>query len=510
MYPVTPPTPRRGSDGRDAHDDVTHAAHHDPTDAHDAHPPPILAAADQPKRLRSKNRFAPTAPETWQYDLSPKPRGFWKISRENSSHKRVRRACPDGTLTRSQPPHTRRPRSWLRTAPLLLALLLGAPAQTAWAEPAKQSFTAFVESLWPQASANGISRKSFDQAAAGLTSDPEVLGLTRRQPEYAKPLGAYMGPMVTSARIAQGSRLATTWTATLTGIDKTFGVDPFIVLAIWGIETSYGNVPSTKDVFRSLATLAYARYRDDFFRDEYLAALTIIENKHIPREKMLGSWAGAMGQAQFIPSSYLKYAVDFSNDGRADIWTNVPDVLGSIANYLAKSGWERGLPWGFEVLIPKDFDYRKSRGTFAQWRALGLSRADHGTLPTQGDAVLLFPSGGDGPAFLVTGNYLAIKAYNNSDAYALAVANLADRMHGGGPIVTPWPADDHPLPRTDRMALQHALAKLGYKVNNFQGQVDFDLRDSIRDIQVKAGWRPDGNPTDALLKHVLSLAAGRH
>jgi membrane-bound lytic murein transglycosylase B len=375
--------------------------------------------------------------------------------------------------------------------------------------PPAQSFGAYLESLWPRAREEGISRRTFDSAVAGLQPDPEVLSLTTRQPEYARPLGAYMSPMVSASRISQGANLATGWAPTLKDIEKAYGVDPWIVISIWGIETSFGTIPSKKDVFRSLATLAYARYRDDFFRDELLAALHIIQDDHIPRAQMLGSWAGAMGQAQFIPSSFLKYAVDFSHDGRRDIWTNVPDVLGSIANYLEKSGWQRGMPWGFEVSLPKAFDYGRSRASFREWNALGVRRADGLPLPDRTDAVMLFPSGGNGPAFLVTANYLAIKAYNNSDAYALAVAHLADRMHGGKPIVTPWPADDHPLPRTDRMALQRQLSLQGYKVNNFQGQIDFDLRDSIRDVQAKAGWRQDGNPTAELLKYVLSQPARR-
>ena len=372
-----------------------------------------------------------------------------------------------------------------------------------------QSFGAYVESLWPRARAGGISRTTFDSATSGLSPDAEVLSLTRRQPEYIRPLGAYIGTTVSASRISRGAQLARTWSDTLGQVEKTFGVDRFVVLGIWAIETEFGKVPSRKDVFRSTATLAYARYRDTFFRDEFLAALHVMQEGHIPREKMRGSWAGAMGQAQFIPSSFLKYAVDFSGDGQRDIWTTVPDVLGSIANYLAKSGWERGMPWGFEVMVPNGFDYRRSRASLAEWKRLGVKRADGQPLPERHDAVMLFPSGADGPAFLVTGNYLAIKAYNNSDAYALAVAHLADRMRGGKAIVTPWPANDHPLSRDNRIVLQRRLSELGYTVNNFQGQIDFDLRDSIRDVQAKAGWRADGNPTEQILKHVLSLPAVR-
>lgn len=373
-----------------------------------------------------------------------------------------------------------------------------------------QTFNAFMESLWPQAQANGISRATFDNATSGLQLDSEVLALSLKQPEYVRPVGSYVDAMVSDARVAQGAGLSRTLSAILDRAEKTFGIDRYVVLAIWGVETSFGRIAGNKDVFRSLATLAHARYRDDFFRDEFHAALRIVQDNHISRSQMRGSWAGAMGQAQFIPSSFLKFAVDFSNDGRRDIWSNVPDVVGSIANYLHKSGWHRGLAWGHEVILPPGFDYMRSRASFSKWKEIGVRRADgQSSLPDHGDAVILFPSGSAGPAFLVTVNYLAIKAYNNSDAYAVAVGHLADRMRGGGKMSASWPANESPLPRPDRMALQRKLAQLGYDVKNFQGQIDFELRDSIRDIQAKLGMRPDGHPNSELLKRVLSMPANR-
>jgi len=252
-------------------------------------------------------------------------------------------------------------------------------------------------------------------------------------------------------------------------------------------------------VFRSLATLAQARFRDPYFRDELLVALKILQDGHIAREQMLSSWAGAMGQPQFMPSSFEAFAVDFSGDGRRDIWTNVPDVLASTANYFQKWGWTSGMPWGFEVVVPQGFDYRRSRGPFSDWNKLGVRRADGGALPPKGDAILFFPSGAAGPAFLITENFVVIKRYNNSDAYALAVAHLADRLHGGGPIRAAWPLEDKQLSREARIALQRKLAALGYDVHDFEGRIDFDLRDAIREMQVKFGMLPDGHPTAALL-----------
>ena len=215
---------------------------------------------------------------------------------------------------------------------------------------------------------------------------------------------------------------------------------------------------------------------------------------------MVSSWAGAMGQTQFMPTNVVDFAIDFSGDGKSDIWTNVPDVLASTGNYLHKGHWKYGLPWGFEVIVPAGFDYMKSRASFEEWKKLGVHRADGKSFPSSGAGILFFPAGGKGPGFIVTENYDVLKEYNNSDAYAIAVGHLADRMQGAPAFKTPWPADDHPLSRDARIALQKKLASLGYKVTDFEGHVDFDLRDNIRAEQKKFGMLPDGNPTPAFLQ----------
>jgi len=378
-------------------------------------------------------------------------------------------------------------------------------APVAAEESKSEDFQSFVASLWSEAEARGVSRATFDAAFKGLAPDPQVIAATERQPEYRQPVGAYIAAFASDRRALEGKKRNAQFDATLAAVERQFGVDRFLLLAIWGIESDYGSEPTGKDIIRSLATLAHARYRDPFFRNELVAALVILQQGRIPRDRLRGSWAGAMGQPQFIPSSFLRYAVDFSGDGSADIWTNVPDVLASIANYFRENGWRAGLPWGFEVAIPAGFDYRKSRAPFATWTALGLARADGGALPATGEAILFFPSGYKGPAFLVTKNFEAIKRYNNSDAYALAAVHLADRMRGGGFIRGRFPADDRPLSREERVELQRALAALGYKVNDFQGQIDFDLRDNIREIQARAGLVPDGHPDAA----VLAILRGR-
>jgi len=382
----------------------------------------------------------------------------------------------------------------------LIAFLFALIVTAAPAHAQDQSFAAFVKELWPDAQAKGVARETFDVALRGVTPDPRVIAATKRQPEYGKPVGAYVNDIASRGRIANGLRKEKEWAKIFDTVEKKYGVERWVLLALWGIETDYGAEKDHWDVFRSLATLGYVRYRHPYFRNELLVAMKIMQDNHFGRDRMVSSWAGAMGQTQFMPSNVVDYAVDFSGDGKADLWSSVPDVLASTANYLAKEHWKRGLPWGFEVTVPKGFDYRMSRGSFAEWKKLGLRRADGKPLPASGPGILFFPSGAQGPAFIATENYAALKEYNNSDAYAIAVGHLADRMAGGPPIKAVWPADDHPISRDARIALQKKLAALGYKVNDFEGHIDFDLRDNIRAEQVKLGMVPDGNPTAAFLE----------
>jgi peptidoglycan lytic transglycosylase B len=391
--------------------------------------------------------------------------------------------------------------SW-RGLPISTAVVSCVLANAAYAE----SFDAFLAALRGDAARQGITSATFDAGFAGVTPDPRVIAAMRREPEYGKPMGAYLASLVSPDRIATGQRKSAQWSDTLRVVETRFGVDPNILVGIWGIESSFGQARDRWDVFRSLATLAQARFQHPLFRNEVLGALKILQQGGIPRQQFVGSWAGAMGQPQFLPSSYLTYAVDFDGSGRPDIWTRVPDVLASIANYLKKSGWRPGVPWGFEVVVPQSFDYRASRGTFRQWAQRGLKRSDGGAFPTSGDGILFFPSGASGPAFLVTENFIVIKSFNNSDAYALAVGELADRLHGLAPIRTAWPANDFQPSRGQRIGLQRRLAALGFKVNDFDGHIDFDLRDNIRQMQGRFGMVPDGYPSRALLARIGVLA----
>jgi membrane-bound lytic murein transglycosylase B len=390
----------------------------------------------------------------------------------------------------------------LRALALFIAVTLAGSALAQQPAPRDTAFETFLAGVWKDAQAKDVTRATFDKAFAGVTPDPRVIATTTRQPEYNKPAGAYVNSIASPSNAKQGLQKEAQWRPTLEAIEKKFRVERWVILAIWGMETSYGALKDKWDGIRSLSTLAFAKYRDPYFRDELLIALKIIQDGHIPREKFVSSWAGAMGQTQFMPTNFMDYAVDFDGDGRRDIWTNVPDVLASTANYFAKAagGWKMGVPWGFEVIVPKGFDLMKSRATFDEWSKLGLKRADGKAFPGNGDGILFFPTGLPGPAFIVTSNFDVIKDYNDSDVYALAIGHLSDLMQGGGPFKTPWPARATQLSRDDRIAMQKKLAALGYDQTRFSAHIDFKMRDFVRAEQKKHGLVTDGHPKAALME----------
>ena len=323
--------------------------------------------------------------------------------------------------------------------PLALASVQPAAAR-AGAADSVGSFAGFVQSLWPDARAHGVSRDTFETAFRGVTPDPSVIEKTHRQAEFHKTVGEYLDTAVSDKRIALGREKYASYARWLAKAEDRFGVDRYVIMGVWGLETKYGTYTGDDYVVRSLATLAYARYRGTYFRSELIKALVILQEGHVDPAHMLGSWAGAMGQTQFMPSNFKPYAVDFENHGRRDIWTSVPDAVGSTANFLKKHGWISGETWGYEVKLPGDFEgapegYR----SFAAWADGGVARADGGEMPHHGAATLLRPAGPHGPAFLVTRNFKVIKSYNNSTSYALGVCLLGDRIAGWGPLKGHWP-----------------------------------------------------------------------
>jgi lytic murein transglycosylase len=392
-------------------------------------------------------------------------------------------------------------------------LMLAAGPSPGWAAPNKigapakakheaEGFSRFVASLWPQAQARGVSRATFDEAFRGITIDPKVVAQTEKQSEFVQPIWGYMASAVSAQRLARGRAAAAEWASALEGVERAYGVPRSVVLGIWGMESNFGAGTGGIDVIRALATLAFVRYRGDFFQGELLTALQILQEAPVRRAELRGSWAGAMGQTQFMPSSYVQFAVDGDGDGRRDIWTSVPDALASTANYLKQKGWQPGLPWGFEVELPEGFDFRNNRNDFSRWASLGLKRADGARMPGAGEATLLLPAGARGPALLVTANYDVIKSYNSSDAYALGVAHLGDRVRGAGPLVASWPTAEPLLGMPERREVQQRLAALGFYAGESDGKLGSKTRDAVRRFQIERGLVADGYADPALLNNL--------
>ncbi len=378
--------------------------------------------------------------------------------------------------------------------------LIGGPL--AGSGRADAGFDRWVQNFWPTAKAAGISRAIYDAAFKGVTPDPEVLDKAHYQPEFATPLWQYVVTRVSEERVATGRDMLRQYKALLDRIESRYGVDRHIVVAIWGMESTYGEVLSdptvVKSVVRSLATLAYADPpRAKFGRQQLIAALKILQHGDISVAGLTGSWAGAMGHTQFIPTTYQAYAVDFDGDGRRDMWNSPADALASTANYLKKAGWISGATWGYEVTLPAHFNYKLSRDgrsrKLSEWTRLGVARAEGKQFPRPGDnAVLIAPAGADGPAFLMLRNHFVIKRYNNSTAYALAVGHLADRLMGGGDFVHPWPNGERPLTQSEMQELQRHLAEAGYYDGEIDGKLGPASRAAIRAYQSGRGITADG------------------
>jgi membrane-bound lytic murein transglycosylase B len=334
-----------------------------------------------------------------------------------------------------------------------------------------------------------------------------LLGGGARQSEFERTIKAYIDDAVSNGRATHGREARARWSAELSRIERAEGVPAEIILAVWGMETDFGRSSAgDRDVIRSLSTLAYAR-RDSVFADEVIAALVMIENGYATRAKMKGSWAGAMGQPQFLPSAYLKYAVAYAGAGAADIWGSVPDSLASIGHFLREEGWKAGLDWGTETIVPAGFDWKSLIGSFADFSSRGFTRADGRPLPASGRATLYLPAGAGGPAFLLSDNYWIIKQYNNSDSYAMSVALLGERIAGRTPIRAAWPAGFRLLDAPDRVRLQTLLRDRGFYKDKIDGRFGPAGRDAIHRFQLNAGLMPaDGFASARVLE---ALKTGR-
>ncbi len=404
---------------------------------------------------------------------------------------------------------------WRRLAVVVgVAMMMVVSAGSASAD---RNFSQWVEELWPEARAKGISEGTFRRAFDGVTPDPEVIELASRQPEFVRPVSDYIASAVSDERIETGQEMLARHAGVLDLIEARYGVSRYIVVAIWGIESSYGEVLDNKNivrpVIRSLATLAYqGGRRATFGKQQLLAALQILERGDVRPEQMYGSWAGAMGHTQFIPTTYNQYAVDFDGTGRRDIWNSIPDALGSAAAYLSARGWRTGKTWGYEVTLPEGFDFALADGdarrSLSEWERHGVRRVQGQAFPRPDDeAYLMLPAGARGPAFLALPNFRTILAYNNANSYALAVGHLADRLKGFNPIVGEWPENDRPLTAAQRREMQEHLVSRGYDTGGIDGMVGPKTRSAIRSFQSRIGLPADGYASYSLLQRLRNQTA---
>lgn len=399
------------------------------------------------------------------------------------------------------------------TAPLVTPSAANATTPTTPPLAAQESFIQWRAGLRIQALDEGITPLLFEQAFAGLTLDPQVIAADQSQPEFSRPVWEYLESAVSSWRVARGKALLAEHAKTLNAIEACYKVEPSILVAVWGMESGFGQNIGSKNVIRSLATLAYEGRRSAFWRSQLLAALHILQEGDTSPSGMIGSWAGAMGQTQFMPTTYREYAVDFDGNGRRDIWRSSADALASAANYLSLSGWQHDLPWGFEVQLPKQhFDYALADGslkkTVSQWQALGIKPRNTVNMRLLGQqhATLFLPSGHQGPAYLLLNNFRSILKYNNSSSYALAIGLLSDALEGDYNPPAAWPKHERMLSRTERVELQTLLNKLGFDSGNPDGIIGINSRQAVRNFQQAQGLPADGYPNDALLDHVRKAA----
>lgn len=388
---------------------------------------------------------------------------------------------------------------------LACALAMAPSAQAAIAD-----FGSCGTGLRDAAIAQGMAAERFDGLFAGVAPDMSVLPLLDAQPEFTTPIWDYLAALVDTQRVADGRALLATHRELLDRIAAQYGVDPATVVAVWGVESDYGRIAGKRPLLQSLATLSCNGRRQPFFRGELLALLKLIDRGDLAADGLTGSWAGAFGQTQFMPSTYARIAVDGDGDGRRDLVASIPDALASTANYLKQSGWRSGQPWGVEVRIPAGFDAtlagRAKRRPLAAWRALGVTRIDGGALQVaamadDSAAALLLPAGAKGPALLVFRNYDAIYSYNAAESYALAIATLADRLRGGNGLSAAWPTDDPGLGRNERRELQALLLARGHAIGAADGMVGDATRRAIRIEQQRLGWQnADGRAGTRILQ----------
>lgn len=382
--------------------------------------------------------------------------------------------------------------------------VVAAPTAADQAPDHALQFARWVDAFKVAARASGIDEATLHSAFDNVRLLTRVVDADRAQPEFTRTVWDYLDSAVSSQRIARGQDKLQQFRPAIDAAAARDGVPAEVLVAIWGMESNFGNYTGDIPTIDALATLGFEGRREDWARSQLLAALKILQNGDIARAQMVGSWAGAMGQTQFLPSNFLAYAVDADGDGRRDIWGSVPDVMASTANFLARSGWLAGQPWGVEVRLPQDFDYAQAdadvRKPALAWAAQGLQTMDGAPLPALSEGFVLLPAGARGPAFLVGPNFRAILRYNNATSYALGVGLLAQRLAGGPGVQTPWPRDEQALSRSQIQALQTALNARGFNTGTPDGINGPATRNGVRQYQQSLGLPADGYPTLELLQ----------
>lgn len=372
---------------------------------------------------------------------------------------------------------------------------------TANGQGSEAGFRNWVMAFRPRALSAGVSPGTFDSAMAGAHFQPSIVALDGRQSEFSKQIWEYLDGAVGGTRVSTGREMAARHAGTLSAIEARYGVPREVVLAVWGMESNYGANRGSTQIVPALATLAYDGRRGEFFAGELVAALRILQAGDVDNSHLVGSWAGAMGHTQFMPSSFLGHAVDFNGDGRRDIWSNDPtDALASTASYLRQMGWRPGQPWGTEVVLPPGFDYNQTGKSVtrsgSQWAGMGV-RSMNGTAVPSGS--ILLPAGARGPAFLITDNFRAILKYNASDSYALGVAYLGDAIAGRPGIRGSWPRGDRPLSSSEKSEIQRQLNARGFDTGGVDGKIGSKTSDAIKAYQRTRGVTPDGYADTRLL-----------
>jgi lytic murein transglycosylase len=370
------------------------------------------------------------------------------------------------------------------------------------------NFGACLEGLWPDAAKRGVTRATFDTYTNGLTPDLRIMDLMDTQPEFTKAFWDYLDLLVSENRIKRGREILAQYRPVFDAVEKAYGVDRHAVTAIWGIESNFGTSGGDRSVVRSTATLACVGRRQAYFRDEFLAALEILNRGDINPDRLKGSWAGAFGPTQFMPTSFKRFAVDFDGDGRRDVVDSIPDLIASTANNLKLDGWIAGQTWGYEVALPQGFNYLMADGAKAmpikEWEKLGVARVNGKPYPRPTDRAYLFlPAGANGPAFLMLNNFRVLMKYNPAEAYALAIGHLGDRLRGDPPLVTAWPRQERVLTSAERYEMQQHLVRLGFDIGGEpNGRLNAKSRSAIRSFQASRGMVPDGFATADMLERL--------